>query len=102
MPMASTSTMITVNPASAGEDANTVTQVVKEAIEPGPSPGFSGLLAHAKHVAEVVMSGARGHLAMKLHVGLKFGFETAAIEKIDDATPELAHWVFSYAVRRMS
>ena len=74
-----------MKPGERSKNAGGVAQILKEAIEPSPAPGFAGLLAHAQRVAEVVAARARGHLAMEVHVVLELGVEAAAIDEITDA-----------------
>ena len=76
---------------SADEDAHAITQVLEEAIEPGPAPGFAGLLAHAEDIAEVVAAGTGSHFAVEFHVGLEFGVDAATINEIENAAPKLGH-----------
>jgi len=49
------------------------------------------LLAHAQRVAEVAASGARGHLAMKLHIAFELGVEAAAVDEVLDTAEKFAH-----------
>ena len=102
IPMPRTSTAMMVNPGERARMRDAIVKILEEAVEPGPAPGLAGLLAHAEHVAEVVAACAGGHLAVEFHVGLEFGIEPAAVEKIRNAAPEFAHGEASYAVRRMS
>src|SRR5579862_6175541 len=59
-----------------------IAQVLKEPVDPRPSPRFTRLLAQPQRIAEILPPLTSSHLAMELHIVFQLAVEAAMKQQI--------------------